>query len=96
MLPAPRVEGVKLDTDERTLEARRKSARTRFLIAVVLSACTAVLGVIGLLIPGRPQIFGLLSLLASALLLSYALRQRAKRDAYGWQLDELHGKDAAD
>jgi hypothetical protein len=82
-----------LDKDERTLTAALSAAKTRFIVAVVLAVLTAALGVVGLLAPGTSVIYGLLAILASAILLSYAIRQRAWRDEYGRQLAELNDPD---
>jgi hypothetical protein len=87
-------EGVKLDTEGNRLAAARKGAGTRFLIAAALAVCGALLGIIGLLTPGKGAIYGLVSFAASALLLSYAIRQHAKRDDYDRQIEELTGGDA--
>jgi hypothetical protein len=80
-----------LDAEARRLEARLQAAKTRFLVAIMAAACVAVVGVVGLLAPGKGAIIGLLALLLAAILLSYAIRQRAWRDEYGRQIEELHG-----
>jgi Flp pilus assembly protein TadB len=75
------------------LESGLKAARDWFLIAAMLAALMAVVGIVGLLSPGRGPIFGLVFLVDSAILLSFALRQRAKRDECERQLAELEGED---
>ena len=74
--------------DVARLESTLKAAKTRLPIAVGVAIVAAIVGFVGLAMPGYGPIVGLSCLIISALALSYAIRQRAKRDYCVSQLQQ--------
>ena len=87
-------EAVQHEWDVDVLERTLRTASTRYTVAVVLAVPATVLGVVGLVMGGTGPIWGLASLTFAAVALSFALRQKTKRDYCRGQLEQIGQRDA--
>jgi hypothetical protein len=79
--------------DADVLERTLKRATTRLGITVAVAVPAAIVGVVGLVMGGSGPIWGLAGLFVAAISLSFALRQKTKRDYCLGQLEEIERRE---
>lgn len=87
-------EAVQHEWDVDVLERTLRTASTRLSFSVALAVPAALLGVVGLVAGGAGPIWGLALLVVAAVALSFALRQKTKRDYCRSQLEQIRRRDA--